>query len=77
MFYANEQNNRQVDRLLPREQSGNAMLRKHRAEIEKQLERMDRAIDVVEGARVARGGSTLKGTKVPPKYRGATRAVIP
>jgi DNA-binding protein H-NS len=41
------------------------------AEIEKQLERMDRAFAVVGGRWVGRGrGSTLKGTKVPPKYRG-------
>jgi DNA-binding protein H-NS len=40
---------------------------KRRAEIEQQLKRMD---GVVGGARVARGGSTLKGKKVPPKYRG-------
>ena len=41
-------------------------LLKHRAEIEQQLER----IAVVGGTRVVRGGeSTLKGKKVPPKYR--------
>jgi DNA-binding protein H-NS len=43
-----------------------------RAEIEKQLERMDRAIAVLGGARVVRGGqrrSALRGRKVPPKYR--------
>jgi DNA-binding protein H-NS len=39
---------------------------KRRAEIEQQLKRMD---GVVGGARVAPGGSTLKGKKVPPKYR--------
>ena len=39
-------------------------LLKRRADIERQLARMDR------GARVVRGGSTLKGIKVPPKYRG-------
>jgi DNA-binding protein H-NS len=43
------------------------MLLKRRAEIEKQLERMG---NLVGGARIARDGrSTLKGTKVPPKYR--------
>ena len=42
---------------------------KRRADIERQLARMDRASAVVSGARVAPGGSTLKGTKVPPKYR--------
>jgi len=41
---------------------------KRRAVIEKQLEWMDRASAVVSGARG--GGSTLKGKKVPPKYRG-------
>jgi DNA-binding protein H-NS len=45
-------------------------LHKRRAEIEKQLERMD----LIGGARVAprrgrRGGSALKGRKVAPKYR--------
>jgi len=41
-------------------------LHKRRAELERQLER----IVVVGGARVVRGGgSTLKGRKVPPKYR--------
>ena len=41
-------------------------LLKRRAEIETQLERMNRTIAVVGG----RGGrSVLKGRKVPPKYR--------
>jgi DNA-binding protein H-NS len=43
---------------------------KRRAVIEKQLEWMDRASAVVGSAKVVRrGGSTLKGKKVPPKYR--------
>jgi DNA-binding protein H-NS len=47
------------------------MLHRHRAEIEKQLERMGMAVAAVGGARVVRGrGSVLKGRKVPPKYRG-------
>ena len=47
------------------------MLLERRAELEKRLERMDRAIAVVGGARVVGGrGSVLKGRKVPPKYRG-------
>jgi len=45
-------------------------LLKRRAEIRKQLERME-AIALVGGRRVVRGGgSVLKGRKVPPKYRG-------
>jgi DNA-binding protein H-NS len=41
-----------------------------RAEIEQQLERMDRTIAVVGGPRIVRDGrSALKGRKVPPKYR--------
>jgi|SRR6516164_2828149 DNA-binding protein H-NS len=44
------------------------MLLERRAEIEKQLERMGRAIAVVGG----RGASVLKGRKVPPKYRCAS-----
>jgi DNA-binding protein H-NS len=46
-----------------REQVDETLL-KRRAEIETQLARMD-------GARVVQGrGSSLKGRKVPPKYRG-------
>ena len=42
-------------------------LRRRRAELEKQLEKMSRTVAVVGG-----GGrrSALKGKKVPPKYRG-------
>jgi DNA-binding protein H-NS len=43
------------------------MLHRRRAELEKQLERMGRAVAVVSGRG---GGSALKGRKVPPKYRG-------
>ena len=47
------------------------MLLKHRAEFQKQLEKMDRTIAVVGRPRIVRGGgSALKGRKVPPKYRG-------
>ena len=43
------------------------MLVEHRAKLIEQLER----IAVVGGARIIRGGgSTLRGRKVPPKYRG-------
>src|SRR5262245_23461182 len=46
-------------------------LLQHRGEIQKQLERMDRAIAVVGDRRVVRsGGSVLKGRKIKPKYRG-------
>jgi DNA-binding protein H-NS len=46
-------------------------LHQRRAELQKQLERMGEAIAVVGGARIVRGGGkALKGTKVPPKYRG-------
>ena len=49
-----------------REQVDEKLLNR-RAEIEQQLRRMDAA----GGARVMRrGGSALKGLKVPPKYRG-------
>jgi DNA-binding protein H-NS len=49
------------------------MLVEHRVELQKQWERMDRAIASVGGERVRRarpGGSALRGRKVPPKYRG-------
>ena len=51
------------------------MLLEHRAKIQKQLERMDRAIAVAGGERVGRRGrrvSTLRGRKVTAKYRGPT-----
>ena len=60
-----------VDALMDLRKRVDGMLLEHRAELEKRLERMDRAIAVVGGARVVRGGgSALKGKKVPPKYRG-------
>ena len=45
------------------------MLLEQRAQLQKQLERMD---TLVVGRRVVvrGGGSALKGRKVPPKYRG-------
>jgi DNA-binding protein H-NS len=58
-----------VEELMALRQRVDARLAEHRAEIEKQLERMDRAVAVV-GRRRGGGGSTLKGRKVPPKYRG-------
>ena len=46
------------------------MLHERRAKLQQQLERMG-AFAVVTGRRVVRrGGSVLKGRKVPPKYRG-------
>ena len=57
-----------VEALIDMREQINEMLLKRRDEIEQQLERMD---NLVGGARVARDGrSTLRGTKVPPKYRG-------
>ena len=53
-----------VEALIDLQKRVDAMLVKRRADIERQLKRMD------GGARVVRrGGSSLKGTKVPPKYR--------
>ena len=60
-----------VEALMDLRKRVDGMLLEHRAEIQKQIERMDRAIAVVGGARVVGGrGSVLKGRKVPPKYRG-------
>jgi len=59
-----------VEALMDLRKRVDEMLHRRRAELEKQLERMGRAIAVVGSARVVRGGgSALKGTKVPPKYR--------
>jgi len=55
-----------VEALMALRKRVDEMLLGRRAELQKQLERMDRAIAVVGG----RGdGSVLKGRKVPPKYR--------
>jgi len=54
----------------PRKRVDEALL-KHRAELQQQLQRMDRVIAVAGDPRVVRGGrSVLKGKKVPPKYSG-------
>ena len=60
-----------VEALMDLRKRVDEMLLERRAEIQKLIERMDRAIAVVGGARVVGGrGSVLKGRKVPPKYRG-------
>ncbi len=60
-----------VEALMDLRQRVDARLVEHRAELQKQLERMDRAIALVRRRRVVRGGgSALRGRKVPPKYRG-------
>ena len=56
-----------VEALMDLRKRVDEMLHRRRAELQKQLERMA----MVGGRRVVRGGgSTLKGRKVPPKYRG-------
>jgi len=57
-----------VEALMDLRERVDETLLKRRADIEQQLERMNTV--VVGSARVARGGSALRGTKVPPKYRG-------
>jgi len=60
-----------VEALMDLRKRVDQMLFERRAELEKQLESMDRAIALVGNRRVVRGGgSVLKGRKVPPKYRG-------
>ena len=58
-----------VEALMDLRKRVDEMLLERRAEIEKQLERVGRAIAVV-GGRGGQRGSALKGRKVPPKYRG-------
>jgi ABC transporter substrate binding protein len=58
-----------VEALMDLQKRADETLLKRRAEIEKQLEMLGA---VVGGARVARDSrSTLKGRKVPPKYRSS------
>ena len=59
-----------VEALMDLREQVDETLHKRRAELEQQLARMGKAIAVVGGRRVGRGGgSALKGRKVPPKYR--------
>src|SRR5262249_40576149 len=58
-----------VEALMDLRKRVDQMLLERRAEIEKQLERVGRAIAVV-GGQGGQRGSALKGRKVPPKYRG-------
>ena len=51
-----------VEALMELREQVDETLLKRRAELEQQLARMG-------GAKVVRGGSSLKGKKVPPKYR--------
>jgi DNA-binding protein H-NS len=44
-------------------------LREHRAELEGQLDEMNKAMGSDRTARGWRGGSPLRGRKVPPRYR--------
>jgi DNA-binding protein H-NS len=60
-----------VEALMDLRQRVDEMLLEHRAEIQQQLEKMNKTIAVVGRLRIVRGGrSALKGRKVPPKYRG-------
>jgi DNA-binding protein H-NS len=60
-----------VEALMDLRKRVDEMLVEHRAELQKLLERMDRAIALVGGRRVVRGSErALKGRKVSPKYRG-------
>ena len=60
-----------IDALMDLRKRVDETLIKHRAELQQQLQRMDRAIAMAGDARVIRGGrSVLKGKKVPPKYSG-------
>ena len=60
-----------VEALMDLRKRVDEMLLQLRAEIEQQLEKMDKTIAVVGRLRIVRGGrSALKGRKVPPKYRG-------
>jgi len=59
-----------VEALMDLRKRVDEMLLKHRAEIQKQIERMDRAIAFLTGPRGKVPVSALRGRKVPPKYRG-------
>jgi DNA-binding protein H-NS len=61
-----------VEALMDLRRRVDTLLLEHRTDIQKQMERLDRAIAVLGGKRVASGGrrgSALRGRKVAPKYR--------
>jgi DNA-binding protein H-NS len=65
--------NMTVDSLMELRQRVDKALQERRAELEKQLARMDKTATVPGGERDGRrrrGASTLKGRKIAPKYRG-------
>ena len=62
-------NRMSVEALMDLRKRVDEMLHRRRAELEKQLERMGRAVAVV-GGRGGQRGSALRGRRVPPKYRG-------
>jgi DNA-binding protein H-NS len=59
-----------VEALMDLRERVDEMLLEHRGEIQKQIERLDRAIALVTGPRGKVPVSAMKGRKVPPKYRG-------
>jgi len=59
-----------VEALMDLRKRVDEMLLEHRGEIQKQIERLDRAIALVTGPRGKVPVSAMKGGKVPPKYRG-------
>ena len=59
-----------VEALMDLRKRVDKMLHRRRAEIEKQLERMEAIAVVGGGRRVRGGGGVLKGRKVSPKYSG-------
>jgi DNA-binding protein H-NS len=60
-----------VEALMSLRKQVDGRLAELRAELEKQLERMDRAIAVLTGPRGKVPVSALRRRKVPPKYRSA------
>src|SRR5262245_37925526 len=57
-----------VEELMDLRERVEGLLSERRAELQEQLERMDRANAVVS-SRGGQGASALRGRKVPPKYR--------
>jgi len=58
-----------VEALMDLRKRVDEMLLEHRAELQKQMQRLDRAIAVLTGPRGKVPVSALRGKKVPPKYR--------
>ena len=64
-----------VEALMDLRERVEGLLSERHAELQEQLERMDRAVAAVS-SRGGQGASALRGRKVPPKYRSPAKSPL-